>query len=136
MTRKISDFFTKKSIKAESSENGNQNVESEASTSIKLESIENHRNFTPYNNSGLENQEKINENVKSEAEKQLLVILRQQKIPVPVKIEDNEPKSDEHQCKICKKNYSFKYKLNDHVKNIHENPGSYKCDVCKVGFKA
>ena len=24
--------------------------------------------------------------------------------------------------------------MNYHVKNIHENPGSFKCDVCKIGF--
>jgi len=136
MSRKISDFFNK--------------------TSIKIESI------MEESNEG-ENSGRINENVKSEAEKQLLVILPQQKIqkfPVPIKIEDNEPKIDSFQCQdcnkifnnisslrihknihnkrfgcqICSKKFPIKYKLIEHIKNIHEKSRRFKCEVCNVGF--
>jgi len=177
MSRKISDFFTKKSIKSESRENleiENQNCKSEAEFSVKLEAKEkcsnkneitpeSPQNLTSNENPGLEIQSKIIENVKSEAKKQLLIILPQQKIqifPVPIKIENIEPKKDELLCQICKKifetaralstheyihdkkfecticNKKFPTKphLLRHIRYIHENPGSFKCDVCKVGF--
>jgi len=128
MSRKISDFFTKKSIKIESK-----------CSNLNESSAENSQNLTSNNNSEQENQTRINENVKNESEKQLLAILPQQKIDkfrVPVKIENNEPKNEMNKCKICYKNYSTKYTLLRHVKNVHENLGSYKCAVCKVQFNA
>jgi len=131
--------------------------------SVSLESEENRQNLIENNNSGQENQTRINENVKTEAEKQLLVILPQpviHKFPIPIKIEDNEPKDDKFKCQICKKPFGSlralkthedihdkKFVCNicdkkfprqspllNHIKNIHENPGSFKCDICKVGF--
>jgi len=162
MSRKISVFFNKQSISTKSSENDNQNAKREA-TSFKLEFEENSQNLTSNNKSEQENQEKINKNVKTEAEKQLLVILPQPKIynfPAPIKIENSDLKIGKFQCQICKKHFGtlkllkthekihdkkFVCKICDkkfpkqshlinHIKNIHENPGSFKCDICKVGF--
>jgi len=127
MSRKISNFFIKKSIKIElvqESELKNLN-----SSAISTENS--------HNSASNESQEKVNKNVKNETEKQLLVILPQQKIhvlPVSIKIEENEPRNMKFTCKICDKNYSSKKVLRRHIKNIHENPGSFECDVCKVRF--
>jgi len=138
MSTKISDFFTKKVIIAESSEES-ESAKSEALVSIKLESEENCSSleikFTSSNNSGQENQNRINENVKTEAEKQLLVILPQQnihKLPVPIKIEKNETKTGKFGCQICDKNYSSKQSLFNHVRSIHQNPGCFKCKICNA----
>jgi len=68
ISRKISDFFTKKSIKAESSENYHQSAKSEALGSVKLESEENSQNLDLKEISELENQARINKNVKTETE--------------------------------------------------------------------
>jgi len=169
MLRKISDFFTEKSIKTESSENGNQSAKSEALISVKLETKENCSNSSEFsaehqiNSASNQSQIRIEKNVKTEVEKQLLVVLPQQKIhkhPIPIKIEDSEPKTKNILCQICKKTFaSLRYlKLHQkvheiehkckycekifrqnclmltHIRNFHENLGSYKCDVCKVGF--
>jgi len=115
------------------------------------------------NNLEQENQSRINENVKTEAEEQLLVILPQEKVqkfPVPFEIKDNQPKFDNFQCQICKKKfnhfdflkrhqnihdkkfecqicgkkYSLKCFLLSHIRNFHENPLSFKCKVCNIRF--
>ena len=155
MSRKISDFLTKKSVKLEESKNGNQSEISK----------ENHSNLVSNENSGHENKDKVNENVKTEVDKDFLIELPQQKVfkyPVPLKIEDNEPKDEKLSCGICKKTFSslrylklhhkvhetehkckycgkiFRYNclMLTHVNNIHENPGSFKCGVCQVGFNS
>jgi len=169
MSKKISDFFTKKLIKVESSEvdpkvissNINDNI------SVKLEIEESFPNLGKNSTENLQTSEsgqsKINENVKTEAEKELLLILPQEKIynyPVPIKTEDNKPKIDKFQCQICKKTISSlgrlkrhqkvhevehkcKYcskifRLNclmlTHIKSVHEKATNFKCDVCKVGY--
>jgi len=145
MSKKISDFFTRKSIKVESSEvdpkvissNINDNI------SVKLEIEESFPNSGKNSAENLQTSEsgqsKINENVKTEAEKELLLILPQQivqKFPVSIKFEKNKPKIENNQCQICDRNYSSKHILLTHVKDIHKNPGSYKCDICKVGFNS
>ena len=88
MSRKISEFFIKKTIKAESSEVepivisnsfiDNISVKSEFGEDIPC-SDKDLQNLILNNNSEQENQIRINENVKTEAEKQLLVILPEQK---------------------------------------------------------
>jgi len=178
MSRKISYFFTKKSIQFESNEenpeqNGNQSSTADVKIPVKLERKGNDSTLltdpltdpASNKNTGSENENRINENVKNEAEKQCLVILQQQKVqkfPVPIKIEENEPKIDKLQCQICKKKYSsvgslrkhknihdkkfgcqicdkkfpLKCILLEHIRNVHENPGSYRCDICKVAFNS
>ena len=118
MSRKISEFFTKKSIKIEQEIKLMQDSEIEKQGSSKIEehtqNLESNKNsghnniqnLTSSNNSGHKNQGKINENVKTEAEKQLLIILPEKNIPnlpVSIKIESNKPKVDNFQCKICQK---------------------------------
>jgi len=154
MSRKISQFFTKKSIKIESIQESERENQNSSNTSA-----EHPQKLT----SRPENQEKIIENVKTEAENQLLVILPKEKIhkfPVPIKIEAQNPQIDKLQCQICDKNFRtvgyfrkhqtihnkrfrcqacdkrfpIKSQLLSHIENVHENPGRFKCNVCKVGL--
>jgi len=173
MSKKNSDFFTKNSIKIEASEvepkvissNINDNI------SVKLETEENSpnlgensaqksQNLPLNNNPGPENETRINKNVKSEPEKQLLLILPQQKIhkfPVPIKTEakvkdvlceickrtlsslghlkeHQKVHEVEHKCKYCSKIFHKNSIMLKHIKSVHENPGNIKCDICEVIF--
>jgi len=148
MSRKISDYFTEKSIKIELSEEKPKVVKIDDKISVKLEfeenltnsseiSAENPQVLESSNNSEQINEDKVTENVKTEADKQFLVVFQQQKIvkfPVPIKIELNDPKVGKFECKICGINFKIKSTLLKHITSIHENPGSYKCDICKKGF--
>lgn len=90
MSRKISVFFTKRPIKIESSEVEpnviSYNIDDKLSVKSKFEekfhalnetSAQNPQNLSSNNNSGQENQNRINENVKTETEQQLLVFQQQ-----------------------------------------------------------
>ncbi|KAL7014611.1 hypothetical protein ACKWTF_016028 [Chironomus riparius] len=39
------------------------------------------------------------------------------------------------QCQICSKLFTFQKYLNEHMKLNHENPESFRCDVCNKNFK-
>ena len=118
MSRKISDFFTKKFIKIESSEIEPKVVISSKGDKISAKSefgenclnldeilTDNPQHLTSNNKSEQENQIKIIKNIKTEKESQFLVILPKpkiQKLLVPIRIEDNDLGTAKHINKFHK----------------------------------
>jgi len=187
---KISDFFTKKPTKNDqesakmsnsSQKSQNDQVNNEFLTKVKTEVEENsnvieslpkmreYRVILRDIRHDIQNKEiGTTQEVKHDPEKQFLIILKPQKIikpHKPIKIEEaiqDDSKTDQLQCQICKKKfnnvinlnrhknihnkkfgcklcgkkYPIKYMLLNHIKNVHENPASFKCDICNAELRS
>jgi KRAB domain-containing zinc finger protein len=38
------------------------------------------------------------------------------------------------QCQICERKFTNKFKIDQHVRDFHENPKSYECEICGLKF--
>ncbi|KAL7012914.1 hypothetical protein ACKWTF_015104 [Chironomus riparius] len=152
-------------IEVESDKNSNYSQSlvksSENSTEVGNQKSKNKIKLEPQSDLSTNNEDQ--ENVKTEPEHQLTLILPPQKSqnhPIQTKTKENDSKTSKFQCKICQmylktfnylskhqkthdkkfqcticdKKFPVKYLMLKHVKNVHENPKSFKCEICNAGF--